>query len=98
MGVITVVAILISGFYWYLSLQQSNTSQTNQPLSKNQTNSNAVTLTSTVVDYRASFAIFTNGLKRTFTAAMYHNQSEEVYIESSNPSIVFVKKKRGDVE
>lgn len=44
------------------------------------------------VDYQARFAIYTNGLKRTFTASMYHNLSENVYIEASDPSIVHVKK------
>ena len=44
------------------------------------------------VDYKARFAIFTNGTKRVFTAPMYHNLSEDVYIEASDPSVVHVKK------
>lgn len=44
------------------------------------------------VDYKARFAIYTNGLKRIFTASMYHNLSKNVYIEASDPSIVHVKK------
>ncbi|MBI2049411.1 hypothetical protein HYT32_00645 [Candidatus Roizmanbacteria bacterium] len=44
------------------------------------------------VDYQARFAIFTNGLKRTFTASMYHNLSKDVYIEASDPSVVHVKR------
>lgn len=44
------------------------------------------------VDYEARFAIYTNGLKRAFTNSMYHNLSKNVYIESSNPSIVHVKR------
>ena len=44
------------------------------------------------VDYTASFEIYTYGTKRIFTAAMYHNLSGDVYIESSDPSIVRVKK------
>jgi hypothetical protein len=43
-------------------------------------------------DKKASFAIFTNGTFRIFTAAMYHNLSEDVYIEGTNPNIVYVKK------
>lgn len=43
-------------------------------------------------DTRASFAIFTNGTFRVFTAAMYHNRSENVYIESEAPNIIQVKK------
>ena len=42
-------------------------------------------------EVKASFAIFTNGTFRVFTASMYHNLSEEVFIESSNPNIVRVK-------
>lgn len=44
------------------------------------------------IDYKASFAIFTHGTFRIFTAAMYHNLSEDVFIQSSNPNIVHVKK------
>lgn len=53
------------------------------------------TLTSTknqAVDKIASFAIFTNGTFRIFTASMYHNLSPDVYIEQSNPNIVKIKK------
>lgn len=44
------------------------------------------------VDYTASFAIFTHGTFRIFTAAMYHNRSLDVYIEAANPNLVRVKK------
>lgn len=44
------------------------------------------------VDYKAAFAIFTNGTFRIFTAPMYHNQSNDAYIEVKNPNIVRVKK------
>jgi len=44
------------------------------------------------VDYKARFAIYTNGTKRVFTNSMYHNLSKNVYIEASNPSVVHVKK------
>lgn len=46
------------------------------------------------VDYTASFAIFTNGTFRVFTAAMYHNRSPDVYIEAANPNLIRVKKNR----
>ncbi|MBI4009511.1 hypothetical protein HY357_04705 [Candidatus Roizmanbacteria bacterium] len=45
-----------------------------------------------VVDHKASFAIFTHGTFRIFTAAMYHNLSEDVFIQADNPNIVHVKK------
>lgn len=43
-------------------------------------------------DYTARFAIFTHGTFRIFSAAMYHNLSPEVFIQSNNPNIVRVKK------
>ncbi len=61
--------------------------------------SNNITLPETVdtsvtpiTNVQASFAIFTNGTFRIFTAAMYHNLSQDVYIEADNPNIVQVKK------
>ena len=47
---------------------------------------------STLVDYKAAFAIYTNGIFRVFTASMYHNLSKDVYIQADNPNIVHVKK------
>ena len=44
------------------------------------------------VDRKASFAIFTNGTFRVFTASMYHNLSEDVFIQADNPNLVHVKK------
>ncbi|MBI2051593.1 hypothetical protein HYT33_02405 [Candidatus Roizmanbacteria bacterium] len=44
------------------------------------------------VDYEASFGIFTHGAFRVFTAAMYHNQSPDVFIQADNPNIIHVKK------
>ncbi len=45
------------------------------------------------VDIKATFTIITNGITRNFNAKMYHNLSSDVYIEASNPTIVYVKKK-----
>ncbi len=50
------------------------------------------TKTAQSVDYSAGFAIFTNGTFRVFTASMYHNLSQDVYIEANNPNVVKVKK------
>lgn len=44
------------------------------------------------VNEQASFAIFTNGTFRVFTASMYHNLSEDVFIESKNPNIIQIRK------
>lgn len=45
------------------------------------------------VDYKAGFAIFTNGVFRIFNAPMYHNLSKDVFIQAENPNIVYVKKR-----
>lgn len=42
---------------------------------------------------KAAFAIFTNGTYRIFSDPKYHNLSPDVYIESPNPNIVFIKTK-----
>lgn len=44
------------------------------------------------VDNIASFAIFTDGTFRVFTAAMYHNLSPDAYIEASGPNIIKIRK------
>lgn len=44
------------------------------------------------VEFTASFEIYTNGTKRIFTAPMYHNLSQDVYINAGNPGLVYVKK------
>jgi hypothetical protein len=51
-----------------------------------------VTPIARATDVQASFAIFTNGTFRVFTAAMYHNLSSDVYIEASRPNVVKIKK------
>ena len=43
-------------------------------------------------DFTASFEIYTQGTKRSFSAAMYHNQSPDVFLQSQNPNTVYVKK------
>ncbi len=45
-----------------------------------------------ITNIQASFAIFTNGTFRVFTERMYHNLSQDAYIESGNPNVVHVKK------
>lgn len=55
-------------------------------------NTNTQVSTVPITNIKASFAIFTNDTFRVFTASMYHNLSEDVYIESNNPNIVHIKK------
>ncbi|MBI3305184.1 M23 family metallopeptidase [Candidatus Parcubacteria bacterium] len=45
------------------------------------------------VDEAAAFLIYTNGLKRSFAAPMYHRRSPDAYLEASQPAIVRVKKR-----
>lgn len=40
--------------------------------------------------YKATFTIYTNGLERTFSNAMYLNQNDVVYIDSVNSKEVIV--------
>lgn len=45
------------------------------------------------VNYKATFAIYTNGTFRVFTDSRYHNKSEEVFIDPASPNVVVVKKR-----
>lgn len=62
-----------------------------QSVDKTKTQDLAEEQTKTII--KAKFEIYTFSTKRVFTAAMYHNQSEDVFIQSSDPSVVHVKKK-----
>lgn len=44
------------------------------------------------ISFTSSFEIYTNGTRRIFSDSRYHNKSPEVFIESTNPSTVIVKK------
>lgn len=46
-----------------------------------------------IIDYRASFLIYTNGTLRDFSSPKYHNLSERVYMTSERPSVIIVKKR-----
>lgn len=63
-----------------------------KPPTTSQLQNSQATITQESVDYTASFAIFTNGIFRVFTATMYHNLSKDVFIKTDNPNIVHVKK------
>ena len=79
-----IVVVLIGALYLF------NSKQNNQTGSKSSLPGN--TATSENVDFSASFAIYTNGIFRIFTAPMYHTLSADVFIEVSSPNIVNVKK------
>ena len=87
-AVVTITIVGIVGFLVYTqsTKPQQITPATSTPLPTPTTEPKEV-------NYQASFAIFTNGTFRVFTAAMYHNLSKDVYIESTNPNVIHVKKK-----
>ncbi len=88
-ALIVLLFIIIAGLLWYFfSINEPRSMQTALP----SPTKSIATPSLAPTDYSASFAIFTNGTFRIFTAAMYHNLSEAVYIQSDNPNIVHVKK------
>lgn len=80
-AIIIVSLILVSAFVFISNKQKEMTIEPTSTQEQNQ-----------VVDNTASFAIFTNGTFRVFTAAMYHNLSPDAYIEASNPNIIKISK------
>ena len=78
------IAFLISAFALF------NKSQTPKDLTSNPTPQNQKT--NQTVDIKASFSIVTGTITRSFSAEKYHNQSPDVYLESADPTIVYVKK------
>lgn len=85
-GIIAAVIILILIFAFTLF----NTSQKPQMLVQPPAPSPATT--GKIVGMKASFKIITNNTTRIFTDPKYHNRSEDVYIESSDPTVVHVTK------
>ncbi|OGK14401.1 hypothetical protein A3A93_00440 [Candidatus Roizmanbacteria bacterium RIFCSPLOWO2_01_FULL_38_12] len=89
--VLMIIALTITGtMSWQLFSNQNQ----NSPVGQANTSKNtpASIKTPKINDFTASFEIFTNGTRRIFTAAMYHNQSSDVFIQNSDPSIIYVKK------
>lgn len=84
---IILTAIIVVGIIFGVFANPFVSTETNQAI-----NSNATTPSPKPADYTASFAIFTNGTFRIFTAAMYHNQSADVFIENPDPNIIHTKK------
>jgi hypothetical protein len=89
--VITVIVILflVAG-YLIFSNSKKNINSTADEVSLEQSNKSLPA--PQIVNRQASFAIFTNGTFRVFTAPMYHNRSTDAYIEAGNPNIVKIKK------
>lgn len=78
--IIIVSLVLISAFVFILNKQTETKIPEQKETAQEQTSSTA------------SFAIFTNGTFRVFTAAMYHNLSPDAYIEADNPNIIKIKR------
>lgn len=86
------VIIILVSFFGFIILSKEQTLL--EPSSSGSSKPIASTNTSAPKDINitASFAIFTHGTFRIFTASMYHNLSEDAYIEAVNPNIIYVKK------
>ena len=88
-GIVVIVLIVIGYFIFSNSNKIPNNVPQNEVVQEQNNQSSPVP---DVVNKQASFAIFTNGTFRIFTASMYHNLSEDVYIQADNPNVVLVKK------
>src|SRR3989344_6603315 len=101
-GVVTVVLIAAAGAFYFLN----QPAKAPEPVASNDSSpqdkvtirdsqsidSNLSIGSDKKVAKQASFAIFTNGTFRVFTNSMYHNLSDDVFIQSINPSIIQIKK------
>ena len=91
-NIIIVSSVILFGILGYFFFNQQVNNDT--PLQKESISKQTFKITpqSQVVDKQASFAIFTNGTFRVFTASMYHNLSDDVFIQADNPNIIHIKK------
>ncbi|MDP2638144.1 MAG: hypothetical protein Q8P26_03730 [Candidatus Levybacteria bacterium] len=80
--IISIALVLVSAF---LLFNQSSTPKVSIQIP-------SPTPQDTRVNIKASFTIITGNITRSFQAEKYHNQSSDVYIESSNPTIINVAK------
>jgi hypothetical protein len=87
--ILIILSLGVGGVYLYLSSQKkSEPALTGKPSSTQE----SISQPPAKINITASFEIYTLGTKRIFTDPKYHNQSSDVYIESSNPSLIKVKK------
>src|SRR3989344_3179598 len=84
-----ILLVIVLVLVLFLSKQANKVSDNPAPTSAP---TSAITLTPTTVNITASFEIYTLGTKRIFTDGKYHNLSQDVYITTSDPSAVYVKK------
>ena len=86
--ILILIPIILVAIFLYFHLQNNSTSPAPATQDKESTNSPIEAPS----DFTAEFSITTNGTVRTFANPMYHNLSEDVYIENSNPNTVNVKR------
>ncbi|MBI4225516.1 hypothetical protein HY612_00200 [Candidatus Roizmanbacteria bacterium] len=92
---LVIIGSIILLFIIYFSTKSGFNPNVSKPPSESKT-LNQITTFPTLpeqIDYKAGFAIFTNGTFRVFTAVMYHNLSEDVYIQADNPNTIHLKKR-----
>lgn len=85
-----IITIILAVGYFIFSNSKGETDSALQEKEASEQNNQSSSVPQ-IVNKQASFAIFTNGTFRVFTAAMYHNLSEDVYIEARTPNFVKVK-------
>ncbi len=91
MAVITILTGIVVVYY----VNQINLFGNTTPTVSEQVFENSNTdssMNNAQINKKAGFAIFTNGTFRIFSAKMYHNLNKNVFIESSNPNIIYIQK------
>lgn len=80
--IIATIIVLTLGFTLFKQFSTKNTSVSTPSLNPQNEK----------VDIKASFTVVTGNITRNFSAEKYHNQSPDVYLEKSDPTIVHVTK------
>ena len=82
---VAIIILLVAGYFIYSNSNMGAANAPEQEITPEQGGKSSTLLQK--IDRKASFAIFTNGTFRVFTASMYHNLSQDVYIEANNPNL-----------
>jgi len=92
-SIVAILLVAVISVFMFMNLSFENTKNAIEVKKKLNENLPAEEILDTEeVSKKAAFAIFTNGTFRIFTDSKYHNLSEDVYLEASNPNIIHVKK------
>ncbi len=83
---IVITLLVVSGLILF------NQSKPQSPQNIVQTPSPSPVTQDQKVNIQANFTIITGNITRSFQAEKYHNQSPDVFIESSDPTVIQVKK------